>query len=179
MPIADKVAAAKQIEELLKLLLAQGGFRLKYRITVNPPLPQDRDWEKPEILVELSGPDSSVLLERNAELLRSVEHIALKILRLEAEEHEKVSFDCMNYKAMRLEELKLAAGVAAERVRKTGLPYQFGPMSARERRMLHLALRDHGDLRTESQGEAGRRSVVVYPKDYKAAPSARRNQPAT
>jgi spoIIIJ-associated protein len=39
-------------------------------------------------------------------------------------------------------------------------------MSSRERRILHLALRDESDLRTESAGEAGRRSVVVYPKDY-------------
>src|SRR5688572_23814335 len=114
MPIPDKIAAARKIDELLKTVLAHGGFRLKYRIVVDPPLPEDRDWEKPEILVELSGPDSPMLLERGAELLRSFEHLALKTLRLESEEHEKVSFDSMNYKTMRLEELKLAAGVAAE-----------------------------------------------------------------
>jgi spoIIIJ-associated protein len=45
-------------------------------------------------------------------------------------------------------------------------------MSARERRMLHLAMRDHADLRTESSGEAERRFVVVYPKDYKGAAPA-------
>ena len=166
MPIPDKIAAAKQIDALLKTVLAHGGFRLKYRIVVDPPLPEDRDWEKPEILVELSGPDSPMLLERGAELLRSFEHLALKALRLESEEHEKVSFDSMNYKVIRLEELKLAAGVAAERVRKTGMPYEFSPMTARERRMLHLALRAYPDLKTESQGEAGGRCVVVYPKDF-------------
>jgi spoIIIJ-associated protein len=44
-------------------------------------------------------------------------------------------------------------------------------MSSRERRIVHLALRDQADLRTESEGEGLRRYVVVYPKDYK--PSAR------
>lgn len=171
MPIADKIASAKKIDELLKGLLAHGGFRLKYRIVVDPPLPDNRDWEAPEILVDLSGPDSGLLLERNAELLRAFEHLALKTLRLESEEHEKVSFDCMNHKAMRLEELKLAADVAAERVRKTGVPYEFHPMSARERRILHLALRDDAGLKTESQGEGGRRYVVIYPKNYKPGPA--------
>jgi len=75
---------------------------------------------------------------------------------------------------MRLEELKIAAGVAAERVRKTGTPYEFSPMSSRERRIVHLALRDHDDLRTESQGEGGRRWVVVYPKNYQAKSGASR-----
>ena len=171
MPIPDKLAAAKKINEFLQTVVTHGGLHLKYRITVDPPLPENRDWEAPEIQVDLSGPDSGLLLERNAELLRAFEHLALKTLRLESEEHEKVSFDCMNHKAMRLEELKLAAGVAAERVRKTGVPYEFHPLSARERRILHLALRDDAELKTESQGEGGRRYVVIYPKNYKPGPA--------
>ena len=169
MPIVDKIAAAKKIDELLRGVVADGGLRLKYRITVDPPLPEERDWERPEILVELSGPDSSLLLERGGELLRALELLAIEMLRLPGNEHEKVCFDCMNQRAMRLEELRMAAGVAAERVRHTGMPYEFAPMSSRERRIVHLALRDHADLRTESQGEGGRRCLVVYPKDYKAA----------
>jgi spoIIIJ-associated protein len=42
-------------------------------------------------------------------------------------------------------------------------------MSSRERRIVHLALRDEADLHTESEGEGMRRCLVVYPKDYKAA----------
>lgn len=161
MPIPDKVAAARRIDELLKSLIAQGGFRLKYRIQVDPVLADERDWERPDILVEFSGSDRELLLERGAELLLALEHIALNMLRLEPHEHDKVSFDCMNYRANRLEELRMAAAVAAEKVRKTGVPYHFSPMSARERRIVHLALRDQPDLKTESQGEAGRRFVVV------------------
>lgn len=164
MAIPDKVAAARKIDELLKGVILNGGLRLKYRITVDPPAPEDRDWERPEILVELSGPDSDLLLERGAELLRSLEHLAMEMLRLTPDQHEKLVFDSMNHRAMRLEELRMAASVAAERVRKTGAPYSFSPMSSRERRILHLALRDESDLRTESQGDGSRRYVVVYPK---------------
>jgi len=173
--IPDKVAAANKINEFLQAVVANGGLKLKYRITVDPPLPDERDWERPEILVEFAGPDSALLLERNAELLRSIELLAIEMLRLPGNEHEKVSFDCKNHRSMRLQELRVAADVAAEKVRRTGTPYTFAPMSSRERRIVHLAMRDHADLRTESQGEAGRRCVVVYPKDYQAVarPSSR------
>jgi spoIIIJ-associated protein len=169
MSIADKVGAANKINELLSGIVTLGGLRLKYRITVDPPLPQDRDWERPEILVEFAGPDSTLLLERGGELLRAIELLAIEMLRLPGDEHEKICFDCMNHRAMRLQELRAAADVAAARVRQTGMPYQFAPMSSRERRMVHLALRDQSDLRTESEGEGSRRCLVVYPKDYKPA----------
>jgi spoIIIJ-associated protein len=42
-------------------------------------------------------------------------------------------------------------------------------MSSRERRIVHLALRDEADLRTESEGEGAERRLVVYPKDYRGA----------
>jgi len=119
--------------------------------------------------VELAGPDSQLLLERGGELLRSVEFLALEMLRLPGNEHEKICFDCMNHRGMRLEELRLAAGVAADRVRKSGAPYEFAPMSSRERRIVHLALRDQAGLVTQSEGEGMRRYVVVYPENYKPA----------
>jgi spoIIIJ-associated protein len=176
MPALDNVAAANKINDLLKVVLSQGGFRLKYRITVNQPSasPAEDLWRSPDILVDMAGPDSGMLLERGAELLNSFEHLALKALRLESDDHDKVSFDCRNSKAVRRHELKLAADVAAEKVRKTSVPYEFAPMNARERRMLHLALGNTDDLRTESQGEGGRRYVVVYPKNYTAPTRSRR-----
>jgi spoIIIJ-associated protein len=172
--LQDKVATAKKIDSFLKNIIASGAFKLKYRITVNPPVPLGREMEMPEILVELAGPDSQLLLERGAEVLRSLEILTHEALHLHAEDHDKVSFDCKGYRAARQQELKLAAQVAAERVLKTGTPYSFAPMSSRERRLIHLAFRDHGALTTQSEGEGGRRYVVLYPKDYKPARPARR-----
>src|SRR5712675_2237182 len=167
MSIPDKLAAAKKINEFLQAVVTHGGLRLKYRIIVDPPLPENRDWEKPEILVDFAGPDSALLLDRGGELLRSLELLTFEMLRLPSGEHEKISFDCQNHRSIRLEELRTAASVAAEKVRRTGTPYEFAPMSSRERRIVHLALRDQTDLRTESDGEGMRRCVVLYPADYK------------
>jgi spoIIIJ-associated protein len=165
MPLTDKIAAAKKIDEFLRGVVRHGGFLLKYRITVDPPLPEHRDWEHPEILVEFAGPDSPLLLERGGDLLRAIELLAFETLRLTGNEHEKIAFDCRNQRALRLEELRLAAQVAAEKVRKTGVPYEFAPMSSRERRIVHLALREQTDLVTESQGEGSRRFLSVSRKN--------------
>ena len=172
--LQDKVAAAKKIDGLLKNVLASCGFRLKYRITVNPPVSAGLELETPDILVELAGPDSDLVLERGGELLRSLETLAHEAVRLHGEEHDRIAFDCRGYRAARHRELKLAAEVAAEKVLRTGLPYSFAPMSSRERRLIHLAFRDHQSLVTQSVGEGLRRYVVLYPKDYKPARPVRR-----
>ena len=169
MPIADKIAAAKKISELLNGIIATGDFRLRYKIMVDPPA-GDHDFSRPEIKVELSGADSPLVKERGGELLRAFEHVALEMLRLGSEEHDAIVFDCENFRANRMQELRMSANHAAERVRQTGMPYAFAPMSSRERRLVHLALRDAEDLRTESAGEALQRYVVVYPKDYQGKP---------
>jgi spoIIIJ-associated protein len=173
----DKLAAANKINEFLQAVVTDGGLHLKYRIVVDPP-PQS-EWEKPEIFVDFSGPDSTLLLDRGGELLRSLELLAFEILRLPSGDHEKISFDCKNQRSIRSQELRMAASVAAEKVRQTGTPFHFAPMSSRERRIVHLALRDQTDLRTESDGEGFNRCVVLYPADYKPAAGkpARRTVP--
>lgn len=171
----DKLESANQLNAFLGPLVRHAGLKLKYRISVDPAMADDRDWERPEILVEFAGPDATLLLARGAELLRSLELIAMEMLHLSGNEHEKINFDCMGHRKARLEELRLSARVAADKVRQSGTPYEFAAMSSRERRILHLALRDEQDLRTESDGVGPRRFVVLYPKDYKAraaAPSA-------
>ena len=171
--VQDKVTVARKIDSLLKTIIASGDFRLKYRITVNPP-PASQDLEQPEILVELAGPDSSLVLERGAELLRAIETVIHESLRLSGDDHDKISFDCRGYRAARQQELRMAAQVAAERVLKTGIPYSFAPMSSRERRLIHLVFRDHQTLTTQSEGEGGRRYVVLSPRDYRPPRPMRR-----
>src|SRR5437667_12848750 len=111
MAIPDKIGAANKINELLSGIVKHGGLRLKYRITVDPPMAEERDWERPEILVEFSGPDSPLLLGRGAELLRATGCLPIELLRLPGNEPEKVCFDCRNHRPMRLEDLRTPASV--------------------------------------------------------------------
>src|SRR5580698_9818637 len=114
MPIPDKIAAANKINGFLTGVVTQGGLHLKYRITVDPPLPDERDWERTEIMVEFPGPDTTLMQERGGELLRAIELLAIEMLRLPGNEHEKISFDCMNQRKLRIEELRIASGFAAD-----------------------------------------------------------------
>jgi spoIIIJ-associated protein len=66
---------------------------------------------------------------------------------------------------LRIQELGLAAQAAADRVKRTGVPYKFAAMSGRERRVIHMALRGDGDVRTESEGVGLNRQVVIHAKD--------------
>jgi spoIIIJ-associated protein len=175
MALEERIAAAKEINELLSQIVRLGAFRLKYRIAVDPPATMGGEWEKPAILVDFSGPDSSLLVARGGELLRALEMITVESVGDLLDEHERISFDALGFVQARTDELIASAAVAAEKVRKSGGPYAFQPMNSRERRVVHIALRDEEDIRTESEGEGLNRRLVVYPKDYKGkapAPAA-------
>ena len=160
----DLRGAAEKISAFLKILTGPGGLRLKYRITAGAGAADPDGLEAREIYVEMVGTDAPLLTQRGGELLRALEHIAAKIVRLENEEHDKISFDSNHFKSLRAAEMKLAAETAAEKVQKTGVPFSFAPMSSRERRMLHLALKGFTGLETESSGEGMNRFVVLYRK---------------
>ncbi len=166
MPIADYQAAAQTIVEFLKLLTSKGRLRLRYRILAGAGAADPDGFEAREIYVELSGPDAPLLIERNGELLRAMEHVAAKLVGLESEEHDKVSFDAENFKALRAGELKLRAETAVDAVTRTGQPFPFAPTNSRERRLMHLALRAFPQVESASVGEGAQRTLVVYPVGF-------------
>src|SRR6266568_4636652 len=163
MPIVDLQQAAQKIAGFLASLNKLGGMRLKYRITAGDGARDPEGLEGRVIYVELGGPDVPLLTQHNGELLRALETIAAQMLRLEQREHDLISFDAGNFKALRAQELRMAAEVAAEKVRKTGVPYAFPPQNSRERRLLHLAFRSLEGVETASSGEGPDRFLAVYP----------------
>ena len=163
MAIADLQQAAQKIAGFLSNLNKLGGLRLKYRITAGDGARDPQGIEARVIYVELAGPDVPLVTQHNGELLRAMETIAAQILKLEQREHDLVSFDAGNFKALRAEELRMAAETAAEKVRRSGVPYAFPPMNSRERRLLHLAFRSLEGVETASSGEGQDRFLAVYP----------------
>lgn len=162
----DLALAAEKVASLMRTLTSPGGFRLKYRITAGAGAADPDGFERRDIYVECKGPDAELLLENDGELLRALEHVSAKALRLEPEDHDRVSFDADGYKAERARSLREMAENAIDTVDDTDKPYSFPPMSSRERRMLHMYLKDSG-LQTASSGEGPRRFVVLYPEGYR------------
>jgi spoIIIJ-associated protein len=158
----DHAATITELRRCLETLLRKGRFQLSFEIRSLSPA-ASKELENPEILVNFKGRDQDLLLERNAELLLAFEHIALRWLWLDPQFYGRIRFDAGGYRAMRIEELKLSARVAAGRVRETHSPFRFNAMSPRERRILHLVLKDEPGVRSESEGAGEERQVVVYP----------------
>ncbi len=163
MPIEDLQQAAQKIAGFLSNLNKLGGLRLKYRITAGDGARDPQGLEARVIYVELGGPDVPLVTQHNGELLRALETVAAQILRLDQREHDLVSFDAGNFKALRAEELRMAARTAAEKVIKTGVPYAFPPMNSRERRLLHLTFKELEGVETASSGEGQDRFLAVFP----------------
>src|SRR5579871_346117 len=159
----DAETMKQQLEAFLPGVIQHGGFQLKFEVQ-NTAGQLDRDYENPDLVVDFSGPDMNMLLENKAELLRALEQIALEAIGLDHESQDKILFDCQEHRMMRFAELGLAAQAAAERVTRTGVPFRFGSMGGRERRVIHMALRGNNDVHTESEGFGLNRQVVVSQK---------------
>ena len=157
-----------KLNEFLRPLLKRAGFALEYELvegeTIHPEI------ESPEVTVKFSGADVDLLLANKAELLLALEQVTMEALRAPSEDHSKISFDANDYRMLRIEELRLSASAAAEKVKRTGAPFFFNPMNSRERRVIHLALRGETELRSESAGFGGHRQVVVYPAGMPSVP---------
>jgi spoIIIJ-associated protein len=121
----------------------------------------------PEMTILFQGPEVGRLTARSGELLLAIEHVVAKIRGLDSEQHDLLFVDADGFKERRNGALLKSAHEAAEQVKKTGMPYVFGPMSSHERRLLHLALTPTG-LHSESQGAGMNRAVVVYPAQPRA-----------
>lgn len=161
-------SVAPKIDQFLKPLLQRAGFHVNYEVaegeSVNP------DFENPEVAVRFSGADVDLLLANKAEVLLALEYLTMEALHIPSDDHSRISFDAHDYRALRIEELRMSAAAAAEKVKRTGQPFKFNPMNSRERRVIHLAMRNETELRSESTGHGGFRQVVIYPAGMASLP---------
>jgi len=160
--------AGPKIDQFLKMVFQGAGFSLSFVVSEGEtPHP---DFENPDLLVRFSGSDVDLLLSNKAELLLALEQLTMEAIGVSPEEHSRVCFDANDHRILRIEELRMSALAASERVKKTRVPFHFSPMNSRERRILHLALRDETDIRSESVGEGPIRQVVIVPADMRTLP---------
>ena len=109
----------------------------------------------------IDGTDADLLIYQGGELLDAVQHLLNQVFVRELPRGRRLVCDARGFRATREAELRAMANHAAERVRSTGAPFNFGPMTANERRLIHLTLADAEDLFTESVGEGAARKLRV------------------
>ena len=123
-----------RIEQFLRQILDAAGFSLTF--TIEPGDQSRPDFENPDLMVKFQGPDVELLLGNRAELLLALELVTQEMLRMHSDDHSRVSFDANDYRALRIEELRISALAAAERVKDSGTYFRFNPMNSRERRVI-------------------------------------------
>ena len=118
-------------------------------------------------LLDIRGGDLSTLIGRRGETLDGLQYLMRLLVAKELGHYLHIVLDVEGYKAHRAQMLKQLALRMAERVTTTHKPAALEPMPANERRIVHLALRDHEQVRTESVGLGENRKVTIIPQSYK------------
>ena len=157
----DREAAAEALRRFLENVIRAARWDLRASVQTVAPAAGGESTDAAEVIADVDGNDKEILLERGAEVLKALEHLALH--------WRKIHLDCGGYRALRLEELRMTARVAAERVQVSKQPFRLNPMSPRERRIVHLTLKSMPGVRTESIGVGDERQVVIHPADSKPA----------
>jgi spoIIIJ-associated protein len=161
-----------KLGHFLRLITENAGLNVDFEVADGDnPHPEI---ENPEVVVRFSGADVDLLLANKAEVLLALEYLTMEMLRMPPDHHERVCFDANDYRLLRIAELRSVALTAAEKVRRTHTPFRFSPMTSRERRIIHLALRNDAAVRSESAGTGPHRQVVIYPADMPTPPDADR-----
>ncbi|MFC1935119.1 protein jag, partial [Chloroflexota bacterium] len=117
------------------------------------------------ITLDISGDDLGILIGRQGQTLVSLQYLVRLIVYQRMQTRLPIIVDVEGYKRRRCETLRALAWRVAEQVSVRRMPFALEPMSAFDRRIIHLALADHTDVTTESTGIGEMRKVVVLPKD--------------
>lgn len=111
-----------------------------------------------------SADDGGLLIGRHGATLDALQYLTLRMLAAEGEPRMRITLDVAGYRSRREKTLRQLAQSVAAKVIDTGKAYHFEPMSAMERRVVHMTILDIDGLATESEGEGRRRHVVVFPE---------------
>ena len=137
-------------------------MRVPARIEVRYGDP-DEEGQRP-VLVDIHGDDLGVLIGRRAEILNAMQYIVNLIVSKQIDHWVQVVVDVEGYRARRERQLRQMANRMADQAIKTGRRQVLEPMPASERRVVHLELRDHPSVTTQSIGEEPARKVTIVPK---------------
>ena len=120
--------------------------------------------EDPPLLLDVRGSDTDVLIGRRGSTLAALQHVTRLIVGRETGGWVHLVIDVDGFKARREQSLRRLAGRLAEQAVRTNRTVVMEPMPPHERRYVHLALRDHPSVTTESVGEGDRRKVTIIPR---------------
>jgi len=140
-----------------------GLMGLTARVTCRWGEAEDTNDPRP-LLVDIRGDDLSLLIGRRGESLAALQYITRLIVGKEIGTYSPIVIDVEGYRARREKQLRQLARRMADQAIESGRTMTLEPMTPAERRIIHLELRDHPRVYTESVGEGEQRKVTVIPR---------------
>ncbi len=159
----NKSYIAESAKNILETLLSLMGISASVALSAESPIESEEEATSSTIL-DISGEDLGILIGRRGQTLSSLQYIVRIVVGNQTQTRLPIIIDVEGYKRRRWEALQALALRMAEQVKVRGVPFTLEPMSAFERRIIHLALADHPDVTTESTGLGEARKVVILPK---------------
>lgn len=151
--------------EITRLTVQELLEKMKVKAEVTAQFnPEQEDNSKQSVLVNIQGNDLSILIGRQAETLNALQYIVGLIVCKELGKSIPISIDVEGYRSRREQQIRQLARRMADQAIKTGRRQILEPMPSNERRLIHIELRDHPQVNTESIGEEPRRKVTIIPK---------------
>ena len=149
-----KKEVTQQAADFLEDVFEQTGLQL--RVAVKQGITGE--------VLDIEGQDAELLQAQTGELLEALQHLINQVFGRSLGPGQRLVCDVHGFRATREAELQAMANLAANRVRQTGMAFTFEPMSANERRIIHLTLAESTDLYTESIGEGSDRKLRIARK---------------
>ncbi|HEY60823.1 MAG TPA: hypothetical protein G4N92_09120 [Anaerolineae bacterium] len=163
-PVDKYELAQREAEQIVKDLI--GFMKVPAKVKAKLVEPED-ERDRPMILVEITGRNLSILIGRRSETLNALQYITRLVLCQRLGNWMPISLDVQGYRFRRERQLRQLARRLADQVVQTSRKQVLEPMPANERRIIHLELRYHPFVTTESIGEepTRRTSIFLKPKD--------------
>jgi spoIIIJ-associated protein len=152
VPLSEPAAAALRVVEQIARALGPG-----YRVSAS-------DDEEHGIVLDVAGGDPGPVIGRHGATIDAIEHLAAAVAFPPGADRRPLAVDAQGYRARRERRLRELALHAAEDAVREAAPMELDPMSAAERKVVHLALADREDVTTSSDGREPERFVVVWPR---------------
>ncbi len=139
-------------------------MRVRAEVTARYVEPQDEKDDR-LAMIDIEGKDLSILIGRRSETLNALQYISSLIVSKELGRWVPMLIDVQGYRNRRERQLRQLGRKMAEQAIQTGRKQTLEPMPANERRVIHLELRDHPQVYTESVGEEPYRKVTISLKN--------------
>lgn len=146
--------ASEVVSELLDKMKVRAKISSSYRG------PEDEEDEE-MVMVNVEGNDLSILIGRRSETLNALQYISSLIVSKRLDRWVPLMIDVQGYRARRERQLRQIARRMADQAVNTGRRQILEPMPANERRLIHLELRNHPQVETESVGDEPNRKVTI------------------